>query len=206
MHRLVQLVPRAWLSMKGSKRDFAEKALLVVSEVYPHNEVFGNWPVCGAYLAHAYSVLKLERTESKYVEISKATLCHSISAFLYHDVEDLKAAEKFLLQAVELRTSVLGERSLDTIERIRLLAIVNLDQGRMKEAELSQVQSAELAADVLGKEHRTTLKIQHDLALCYLHQGRREKAELLQRHYGKKMICYWNSVPPSVIYSICKIS
>ncbi|KAK4246934.1 hypothetical protein C7999DRAFT_41647 [Corynascus novoguineensis] len=131
MHRLIQLVTQTWLSRKGMKPQFAEQALLLVSEVYP----FGNHEtraICSAYLPHA-------NAES----IIRASLLHRIGGLYDYQAEILKA--------------VLGEEHPDTLASITNLASIYGNQGRSKEAENLEVQVVEARKRVLGEEHPNTL-------------------------------------------------
>ncbi|KAF9767060.1 hypothetical protein IL306_000424 [Fusarium sp. DS 682] len=60
MHRLVQLVARKWLVIKGKMAEFAQHALEAVSDTYPYGR-FETREVCLKYLPHAYAVSKHEK-------------------------------------------------------------------------------------------------------------------------------------------------
>ena len=178
MHRLVQLVTRRWLVKKGRMRHFAGQALLVVSHCYPYGK-YENWALCSAYLAHAYAVLGSEGTGSRYEKSAKAALLHRV-AKLFDSRGQWKDAERFQLEAVELREEVLGLANLSTLASMHNLASIYTQQGRWEEAEKLGVQVMEAFKTKLGADHPHTLVSMNNLALIYTQQGRWEEAEKLE--------------------------
>ncbi|RYP18173.1 hypothetical protein DL767_009885 [Monosporascus sp. MG133] len=155
MHRLVQLVTRKWLVKKGTIRQFAEQALLTVSQVYPCG-TYENWAICGAYLAHVYAVLKYEGTRSRNEKLARASLLYNAAGFFSYQGQ-WKDAEKFQVQVTELRREVLGEEHPHTLTSMCCLASTYWNQGRWKQAESLEVQGMEIGKRVLGEEHPDTL-------------------------------------------------
>ncbi|KAJ4288699.1 hypothetical protein N0V88_007230 [Collariella sp. IMI 366227] len=207
MHRLVQLVTRKWLIKEGRMRHFAGQALLTVSDCYPFGQ-YENWAVCSAYLAHGYAVLGGEGTGSRDEMIGRATLLHSIAGYFGYRGQ-WKDAERFQVEAVQLRNEVLGSEDPDTLSSMANLAATYRNQGRWKEAELLEehpdtltsmanlastyrnqgqwteaesllVQVMETSLRVLGEEHPITLSSMANLASTYRNQGRWKEAELLE--------------------------
>ena len=178
MHRLVQLVTQKWLGRKGTICRFAEQALLVVSHCYPFGR-YENWAVCSAYLAHAYAVLGGKGTGSIDEKAGKASLLHCVAGFLGYRGQ-WKDAERFQLEAVELRREVLGEKHPSTLTNIANLASTYQNQGRWKEAETLDVQVMGTRKRVLGEEHPDTLTSMANLASTYRNQGWWKEAETLE--------------------------
>ncbi|KAK3292166.1 uncharacterized protein B0H64DRAFT_364874 [Chaetomium fimeti] len=178
MHRLVQLVTQKWLGSKGGLRQWAEQALLVVSEAYPPGN-YENRAVCSLYLPHVYAVLKIDGTGSKGERMARASLLHR-TARLFHYQGQWKDAEKFYEQATELRKAVLGEEHPSTLVSMGSLASTYWNQGRWKEAESLEIQVMGTRKRVLGEEHPDTLTGIANLASTYSDQGRWKEAESLE--------------------------
>ncbi|KAK0744092.1 hypothetical protein B0T18DRAFT_196285 [Schizothecium vesticola] len=178
VHRLVQLVTREWLGKKGRMHRFAVQALLVVSHNYPYGN-HENRAICSAYLPHVYEVLKFESTGLRDEILARASLLHCAAGFFdYHG--QWKEAERFSMQAKELRKRVLGEEHPDTLWSMTELASIYAYQGRWKEAESLEVQVLRTKQKVLGEEHPDTLISMANLASTYCVQGRWKQAEDLQ--------------------------
>jgi tetratricopeptide (TPR) repeat protein len=178
MHRLVQLVTRKWLVEADRMRHFAGQALLAVSHCYPYGR-HENRAVCSAYLAHAYAVLGNGGTGSRDEKIGKATLLHSVAGFFNYRGQ-WNDAERFLLEAVELREEVLGSEHPDTLTSMANLALTYREQGRWEEAEKLGVQVIETRNQILGPDHPDTLSSIGNLASTYYKQARWEEAEKLE--------------------------
>ncbi|PCD23157.1 hypothetical protein AU210_014680 [Fusarium oxysporum f. sp. radicis-cucumerinum] len=104
MHRLVQLVARKWLAIKGKMAEFAQQALKTVSSAFPYGQ-FETREVCLKYLPHAYAVLMNESTSSRK---ERACLLYCMAG--YFDYEGhWEEAEQYGIGAVKLRTEILGE-------------------------------------------------------------------------------------------------
>ncbi|KAK3937089.1 hypothetical protein QBC46DRAFT_417131 [Diplogelasinospora grovesii] len=177
MHRLVQLVTRKWLVRKGTIRQFVTRAILTVSHNYPYGN-HENRAICGAYLAHVYTVLELEGTGSRDERLARASVLHYAAGYFDYQGQ-WKDAEEFLVQATNVRRELLGEEHPSTLTSMANLAAVYRDQGRWEEAELLGVQVVETRKRVLGEEHPDTLTSMANLASTYRDQGRWEEAELL---------------------------
>ena len=177
MHRLVQLVTRRWLEREGAMHQFAEQALLVVSQNYPYGK-HETRAICSAYLPHAYAVLKFEGNGSRAERLARASLLYHATGF-FHYQGQWKEAERFLVQATEMRKELLGEEHPETLTSMANLASTYWNQGRWKEAEELCVQVMETSSKVLGKEHPSTLGSMNNRMTTYMNQGRWKDAEEL---------------------------
>jgi tetratricopeptide (TPR) repeat protein len=178
MHRLVQLVARKWLVMKGKMAEFAQQALRTVSDAYPYGE-FDTREVCLKYLPHAYAVLKNESPSSGEGKEARACLLHNITGYFLYEGR-WKEAEKYQVIGLELRREVLGEEHPHTLASMNNLASTYRNQGRWKEAEELGVDVMEISKRVLGEEHPNTLTSMNNLASTYRNQGRWKEIEELQ--------------------------
>ncbi|EWZ78435.1 hypothetical protein FOWG_17299 [Fusarium oxysporum f. sp. lycopersici MN25] len=175
MHRLVQLVARKWLAIKGKMAEFAQQALKTVSSAFPYGQ-FETREVCLKYLPHAHAVLMNESTSSRK---ERACLLHCMAG--YFDYEGhWEEAEQYGIGAVKLRTEILGEEHPDTLTSMSNLASTYWNQGRWKETEKLQVDVMEIRKRVLGEEHPDTLTSMANLASTYWNQGRWKETEKLQ--------------------------
>ncbi|PCD23156.1 hypothetical protein AU210_014679 [Fusarium oxysporum f. sp. radicis-cucumerinum] len=175
MHRLVQLVTRKWLAVKGNMTKYAQQALTTVSGAFPYGR-FETREVCLKYLPHAHAVLINESTSSRK---ERACLLHRMAG--YFDYEGhWEEAEQYGIGAVELRIEILGEEHPDTLKSMGNLASTYRNQGRWKEAEELEVDVMEIRKRVLGEEHPSTLTSMGNLASTYRNQGRWKEAEELE--------------------------
>ncbi|KAI6777751.1 uncharacterized protein J7T54_003808 [Emericellopsis cladophorae] len=178
MHRLVQLVTRKWLVMRGKMGHFAQGALEVVSNAFPYGG-FENRDLCLQYLPHANAVLATKNKKEGDAELKMASLLHKMSGMsLFQGHWDI--AEKYLDEAVDTRQLVLGEEHPDTLSSMTNLASTYSSQGRWTEAESLQVQVMETRQRVLGEEHPDALISKANLASTYWNQGRWTEAESLE--------------------------
>ncbi|KAJ4267002.1 hypothetical protein NW762_003100 [Fusarium torreyae] len=178
MHRLVQLVARKWLVMKGKMAEFAQHALKTVSDAYPYGQ-FETREVCLKYLPHAYAVLENEGTNSREGKEERARLLHCMAGYFLYEGR-WNEAEQCQIEAVKLKTEVLGEEHPNTLTSMNNLASIYRNQGRWKQAEELEVDVMEIRKRVLGKEHPYTLTSMANLASTYNNQGRWKEAEELE--------------------------
>ncbi|KAK2666295.1 hypothetical protein RAB80_017952 [Fusarium oxysporum f. sp. vasinfectum] len=176
IHRLVQLVARKWLMIKGRMTEFAQYALKTVSDAYPFGQ-FETREMCLKYLPHAYAVLKNESGLREGRE-ARARLLHNIASYFFYEGR-WKEAEELLGEVVEVRKTTLGEEHPSTLTSMANLASTYKDQGRWKEAEELEVTVIERMKRVLGEEHPDTLTSMGNLALTYWKQGLWKEAEEL---------------------------
>jgi tetratricopeptide (TPR) repeat protein len=177
IHRLVQLVTRKWLTNKGIQQQFAEQALVVVSEQYPFGE-YENWKICSRYLPHVYAVLNFKDMESPDGKMARGLLLHNAARYLL-DQGLWEEAEQLQGEAVEQYNTALGTEHLFTMTSMANLATTYRNQGRWKEAEKLEVQVMETRKTKLGVDHPETLTSIANLALTYRDQGRWVEAEKL---------------------------
>lgn len=180
MHRLVQLVTRTWLTRESTMTAFAREALLAVSEFYPYG-TFEDIATCTAYLAHATSVLRVQRIESEEDTLLRASMLHRLGGyFLYQD--QYAKAEKFQEECVTIRTRLLGDDHPETLVVMSDLACTLGGQNRLDEAEALEACIMESWKRNHGEEYHKTLDAMSNLAATINSQSRPEEAEVLNRH------------------------
>ena len=176
IHRLVQLVTHKWLLKHGEVEYWVDKALKVVSDLYPDGD-FENWEICALYLPHAQAVIDYSKQPITEAEL-RSDLLVKVAIYLWG--KGLwKEAEELEVQAIETRKRVLGKEHPDTLTSIGNLAATFRSQGRWEEAEELELQVVEAKNRVLGEEHQDTLTSMSNLALTFWSQGRWEEAEEL---------------------------
>ncbi|RSL64198.1 hypothetical protein CEP53_004146 [Fusarium sp. AF-6] len=197
MHRLVQLVTRAWLNRNGTKNEFTNWALLAVSDAYPYGH-FEDIPTCSAYLAHAYAVLNSDEVDSQTekkssdsetngtdseieAKLVKASLRHRVGGFFWFQGRYAEA-ERIQRQAINTRTELLGAEHPETLIVMSDLAATLCHQGRWEEAEELEVHIMETRKRLQGDEHEKTLDAMNNLAFTISEQGRLEEAGELWGH------------------------
>ncbi|KAF5530615.1 kinesin light chain [Fusarium mexicanum] len=196
MHRLVQLVARKWLTIKGKMVEFAQQALKTVSSAFPYGE-FETREICLKYLPHAHAVLRNESTISGK---ERARLLHCMAG--YFDYEGhWEEAEQYGDAAVKLRIDVLGEENPDTLASMGNLALIYSNQGRWKEAEELEVDVMEIRKRVLGEEHPHTLASMGNLAWTYRNQGSLDAALTLMQECVFLRKCVLGSNHPDTVSS-----
>ncbi|KAJ4326683.1 hypothetical protein N0V84_002909 [Fusarium piperis] len=188
MHRLVQLVTRAWLNRNGTKKEFARWALLAVSDYYPYGH-FEDIPTCSAYLAHAYAVLNPEdigsETDTKSTDIEtedklvKASLRHRVGGFFLFQGRYVEA-ERLQREAIRAREELLGAEHPETLTVISDLASTLWRQDRLEEAEELETRVMEAWKRAEGEEHPKTLDAMSNLARTISNLGRSVEAEELE--------------------------
>ncbi|EXU95839.1 kinesin light chain-like protein [Metarhizium robertsii] len=172
-----------WLSCQDMTRHYAEQALLILSDLFPYGN-FENRATCSEYLPHVYSVLHLEGTGSEEESIAKATLLHRVAGFLC-DEGRWREAEPHQQDAVNLRTSLLGEQHPLTLASMTNLASIFGNQGQWNKAESIEVHLTQTRRRLLGEDHPDTLASIANLALTYKSHGRWHEAEELERQVMK---------------------
>ncbi|KAK3985852.1 kinesin light chain 3 [Cladorrhinum sp. PSN332] len=178
MHRLVQLVTQKWLAGENKVWQFAKRAVLTVSHIYPYGS-YDNWVICSKYLPHVYAVLNIAATESDQEKLGRAALLHNAGGYFLYKGE-WKEAEAFLIEAIEIRKTDLKVDHPNTLSSMANLASTYRNQGRWEEAEKLEVQVMETSKTKLGADHPDTLTSMANLASTYRNQGRWEEAKKLE--------------------------
>ncbi len=177
MHRLTQLVMRKWLITKGEAGTWGSIALSILSYLFPCGE-YENWTTCRSFLPHVYAILsRLDFSSSADDILAKATLMHAAALFLLYKQQQWNKAEELQVQAVEIRTRVLGAEHPDTMNSMANLALAYINQGRWAKAVEQFTQIIATHKRILGTEHPATLVCMNNLAAIYQNQGDWAKAE-----------------------------
>lgn len=178
MHRLVQLVTRKWLLVKGTMVGFAQHALITVAIAYPNRPADSRlW--CLKYLPHANSVLSHDLISAKGARTARATLLRCMA--LYFSQEGyMKEAEQHQTQAIALLEVLKGEEHPTTLHGKHRLARIFENQGRWKEFEELEMQVLTASKRINGQDDSFTLQSASSLAIAFQKLGRGKEAEELQ--------------------------
>jgi tetratricopeptide (TPR) repeat protein len=178
MHRLVQLAMRKWLIVEKLEKVWAEKALLILSDLYPYGS-HENRGICNEYLPHAYAVLGYKLPFSANTAVARASLLYCISGLRFQQGQ-WNNTEELLIEVKDLQKKGLGAEHPSTLVSMTDLAKTYRNQGRWKDAEELGVLVMEKQKIVLGAEHPDTLISMSNVALAYSSQGRWKEAEELE--------------------------
>jgi tetratricopeptide (TPR) repeat protein len=176
VHRLVQQVLKDGMNERV-QRQWAERAVRAVSEVFPDGWEVGNWPECRRLLAQAQVC---EELIGRYglLFADAARLLFLCGIYLREQALYI-LAEPFFLDAL----SIVGK--LDNSEYPRIfdiqhgLANLYQEQGKYVEAEELYREALVTKERVLGKGHNFTATTQHELGKLYQAQGKYVEAEEL---------------------------
>ncbi|KAK1963337.1 hypothetical protein LY78DRAFT_203032 [Colletotrichum sublineola] len=178
MHKLVQDAARYNLSQKARQHEaaqYSKAALLLVSDLFPPR-LSKTWEESEMWLPHALQT-------SEWAEVCKASadeqiakLLSNVSDYLY-DRGRWNEKEPVDSKALSIRKRVLGERHVDTLSSMALLAVTYYGQSRYNEAEKIQTEILELRREMLGNRHPDTLYSMASLAAIFRGQGQYEEAE-----------------------------
>ena len=204
MHRLVQLVTRKWLGKKHTMRQFAEQAMLVVSDIYPQGS-YTTRDTCLALLPHAYAVLVCEGTGSRDERLARASLLGAVAG-LFDYQGHWEEAERFLIHVAGVRRELLGTEHPHTLASLQQLTLVYQGLGRWREAEELGVLVMEARKRVSGEEHPHTRASMAALMSTYLHQARWKEAEELGLQILDAKGGALGEVHPDILTSIANLA
>ncbi|MEK6642632.1 MAG: serine/threonine-protein kinase [Planctomycetota bacterium] len=110
----------------------------------------------------------------------RAAVQHTIGK-AYLAIGEFAAAQAQLEQVVEIRRSILGNESEETLVAMDDLAMLYLDQGKLTDAEQLCRTVLEIRTRLLGLDHPQTLLSKSNLAEISEEQGKFEETEALNR-------------------------
>ena len=176
VHRLVQTVVHDALT-EEERSHWVERAIAVMSAVFPDPEDVDAWPVCQFLLPHM--LICAHWIEHTHKEMADAAYLLNQTAYYLYKQGFYKEAKPLLEQALAIRQRVLGQEHPDTATSLNNLAYLYKSQGHYEQAEPLYEQALAIYVKVLGQEHPDTAGNLNNLALLYQSQGRSEQAEPL---------------------------
>ena len=176
VHRLVQLITRAWLQLHAEVDQRKEEALCVLASKYPDTD-YANWNTCEVLEPHVRIVLTY-LSSSMHSRLQRAALSHNSGEYAFIR-GNFELGTSRVREAVFIRTDLLGSDHPDSLASQHLLALIMKRQGRYIEAEQLEERVGEASSRILGQEHPNTLTSMANLASTYSEQGRWAEAEEL---------------------------
>ena len=178
VHRLVHLSTQKWLALKGTQKEWQEKALKLIVRTFPSGK-HGTWEACDVLFHHALVTLRY-LPQAKDMALQRVYLLHNVAEYDSsqgrYNVACLRYKEAF-----EVRMKLLGSEHPGTLTSLGNLASVLSSQGKYEEAERIYRQTLGLTKKVLGEEHPATLTSMNNLASVLSSQGKYEEAERIHR-------------------------
>ncbi|KAJ4286525.1 hypothetical protein N0V90_013225 [Kalmusia sp. IMI 367209] len=177
MHSLVQLATQKWLEGRGEAEGWKEQFVSILCRAFPTGR-YENWERCQVLFPHATAALR-KRPRNKESCKQWARLCHNAASYAWQrgSVDD---AETLATAAMEARSKLLGNDSIETLGSMAMVGLAKRLGGRWEEAEKLQVHVMEAHKTKLGANHPDTLTSIGNLASTFRNQGRWEEAEKLQ--------------------------
>jgi tetratricopeptide (TPR) repeat protein len=174
MHRLVQVVLKDGMDMEEQKQ-WAERAVQVVSEVFPFGE-YENWEQCRRYLSHAQVCIELIKQYE--IESPEASyLLYDTGCFFYQQ-GDYRGAEECYKYDLHISQKIFGFEHRDTAATLHGLGSLYQAQRNYEEAERFYKQALAIEEKTQGLEHPSTAaRTLHQLGRLYHDQRKYEEAE-----------------------------
>ncbi len=175
IHRLVQVVIKDGMD-QDTQRQWAERAVRAVSEVFPSGE-FETWTDCERCLPHAQICADyIKQNGMNFPEA--AQLLNQVGYYFYKRGQ-YKQAEPLLQLCLQIREQALGQEHPETARILTNLGRLYFVQGKYDQAELLLQRALALRERVLGPEDYRTARALNNLAELYRVQGKYEQAEPL---------------------------
>jgi tetratricopeptide (TPR) repeat protein len=178
IHRLVQVVLKDAMD-EATQREWAQRAVLAVNEVFPEEMEFTKWSQCERCLPHAQTCV--ERIEQGNLTLLEAaSLLFGIGWYLT-DRGRYSEAESLYVRALAIREQQLGAEHPDTANSLNNLADLYKNQRKYELAEPLYKRALSIREQQLGPQHPDTATSLNNLALLYKKQGKYELAEPLYK-------------------------
>lgn len=177
MHRLVQLITRAWLKSHGKLGQWREKFVSILRKEFPTPH-YENWMTCQLLFPHLRSAIS-QRPASHKSQQQWTTLLHRGAQYAWQrgNVTDMR---EFASESRKQGTLLLGEEHDQVLRSKGILATAYWVEGRWQEAEQLFLEVIKASKTKLGEDHLFTLANTTNLAATYRQQGQWKKAEQLQ--------------------------
>jgi len=141
-------------------------------------------------IAYQMKVLEIARSAPEFDDLQVAMILDQLGA-VYVVQEDYEKAKSSLLESLQLREKILGDRHLLVAMSLNKLASLAVKQERSTIAESLLKRSLDIAREVSGPRHANSATMLANLADFYQSESRLEEAEL---HY-EEAISIWLDSP-----------
>lgn len=179
VHRLVQLSMQRWLELQHAQIEWYEKALNAAHECCPEHGGYESWAIWEMLYPHAQIVLGFS-LESEVCLLQRASVLYRVSH--YENLQgQFRAAFEKILESLRIQRALLGDKHVDTLRSMNLLALIFSGLQKYDEAEETNRQTLKLREEVLGEEHPATWESRSNLASTFVRQKKLGEAEKIIR-------------------------
>jgi tetratricopeptide (TPR) repeat protein len=187
LHRLVQAVVTDSMP-PDEQRIWAERAVSLVSRVFPDADKVTTWPQCERLMPHVYVCLH-------HIELWQLTSPEAVGvldrAGLYLlEQGQYEQATRLLLKALHMRAALNAPDSIAIIETLNNLASCYLFKGEYGQAEPLFIKVLAICEAAYGTAHVEVAVTLNNLALLYQQQGRYGEAE----RYLLRALAIWEEL------------
>src|SRR5258708_32156252 len=151
----------------ATRHDWVERAVRVVAEVFPSNEI-APWSLSQRYVLNALTCLG--HAEQVQMESHNVWLLRYNVARYLSQRGQYTEAEVLYQQVLSSSEKLLGTEHPETLNTRHALALLYKDQGKYTEAEVLYQQVLSSQEKLLGTEHPHTLGTRHNQALLFTDQ------------------------------------
>jgi tetratricopeptide (TPR) repeat protein/transcriptional regulator with XRE-family HTH domain len=179
VHRLVQAVLKDGMDDQ-LQRQWAERAIRVVSHIFPISAEYANWSLCQRYIVHAQTCATLiEQWNVVFVEA--AQLLNRAGYYLFYWARYTEA-ESLLQLALVVEEKTLGPDHVDVAQTLNYLGELYTEWGMYFQAELLLQRARAIQEQALGPDHVDVAQTLNNLAqLFWILSRYRQTEELLER-------------------------
>ncbi|MCJ1473826.1 hypothetical protein MMC13_002478 [Lambiella insularis] len=184
MHRLVQLAMRKRLAVSNVEKEWAVKALSLLSQHFPDGK-YESWDMCALLCPHALKVIQ-NTLYSTSEALSLGSLQSKLSWY-FAQRGSYKQAELHNRRALELMVPIFGvnREHICTIKFQRIVILQKLNI--LEEAEDLAQEVWKERRETLGVRHKETLRSLALLCVIYQEQGRYVEGEKSLRKINKSL-------------------
>ncbi|USP81615.1 TPR-like protein [Curvularia clavata] len=178
MHSLVQLATRTWLENEGQLDKWREQFISNLCAQLPTGE-YENWEKCQILFPHTR--VALEQKPNNIESLKEWALLLFKAAWYAWNRGRVGEAEEMAIMSMEVRSEVLGQKDVGTLDSMGMVGLVRELMGKYGEAESINRQALAGYEKVLGYNHPDTLASMNNLAQVLDKQGKYEEAETMHR-------------------------
>jgi tetratricopeptide (TPR) repeat protein/transcriptional regulator with XRE-family HTH domain len=191
VHRLVQAVQQEQLG-EEEQRQWAERAVRLVSKAFPDSNEFANWGCCQQLLPHAQVCAgHIERWNFLFPEA--ASLLNEAGHYLRQRVRPREALP-LLEQALKIRQQTLDPTHPDLALSLNNLGGGYWAMGQFRKALLLFQQALAIREQIFGPEHQDVARSLNNVAQVYQGLGQYEEAE---SHYLRALAIFEQTLGPN---------
>ncbi|KAL4796943.1 hypothetical protein BDV19DRAFT_360121 [Aspergillus venezuelensis] len=188
MHRLVAISTQKWLELTGTLSHWRSEALKVLSENFPEQQTYENWPLLEALTPHSQLVFSFEFSDSaeqlQYAKLIGSAALYDLSKGRY------SAAYQKSIKSLDTRHRLLPADHRLTLDSAQILGETLLHRGEFESAKSMLGRAIVGREKLLGELHPDTLESMSDLTITLLEMNDIDAAEVtaLRAFHGRKQV------------------